>query len=229
MDSDKMNSKVVKLIVNGLISVNDHIVRSVCDLLLKGHIVSVPTDTIYGLAGLAQNNWAVEKIYQAKRRDLNKPLSICVGDIEDIPKWAVVTVPKCLLEELLPGPVTLVFERTHELNPNLNPETNLVGVRIPDHTFLRKVSRSVAQPIALTSANYSNANSALAIDEFQDLWPHLRLIVDGGRLGQSEESRLGSTVVDLSVVGHYRIIRRGCARDNTVAILETKYKLKPIS
>lgn len=79
-------------------------------------------------------------------------------------RWAVVTVSKLVLEDLLPGPVTLVFERTQELNHNLNPNTNLVGVRIPNNNFLRKVIRSLGEPIALTSANLTNANSALSVD-----------------------------------------------------------------
>jgi len=209
--------------------VNDHIVQSVAELLRKSHIVAVPTDTIYGLAGLAQDNWAIRSIYNIKHRDCHKPLAICVSDISDITRWAVVTVSKSLLEELLPGPVTLVFERTQDLNPNLNPENNLVGVRIPNNTFLRKVIRTIGQPLALTSANLSNASSALSIEEFKDLWPQLRLVVDGGRLSDSQESRLGSTVVDLSVVGHYRIIRPGCAFKETVHLLNSRYNLKPIS
>ena len=55
------------------------------------------------------------------------------------------------MEELLPGPVTIVLERTEELNPELNPNTNLVGVRVPDHPFVRALVRSCAQPIVSSS------------------------------------------------------------------------------
>ena len=51
-----------------------------------------------------------------------------------------VTVPESLLTQLLPGPVTLVFERTQLLNAAFNPDTNLIGVRIPDNKFIRSVS-----------------------------------------------------------------------------------------
>ena len=53
------------------------------------------------------------------------------------------------------------------------------------------------------------ADAASSSQEFQDLWPHLSLIIDGGPIGdgQSPECRLGSTVVDLSVPGKFGIIR----------------------
>lgn len=84
-------------------------------------------------------------------------------------------------------------------------------------------------PLALTSANLSSQASSLSVEEFQDLWPHLSLVIDGGPIGDSEspECRLGSTVVDLSVPGKFGIIRSGCALENTTAILQGKYGLLP--
>lgn len=78
-------------------------------------------------------------------------------------RWGKVTVSSELLSELLPGAVTVVFERTEDLNPDLNPGTSLVGIRIPDHKFVREISRSCQGPIALTSANVSSTQSTLNI------------------------------------------------------------------
>lgn len=68
-----------------------------------------------------------------------------------------------LLSELLPGPVTIVLERTSQLNPDLNRGTSLVGIRIPDYDFIRDLTRSCDEPLALTSANISNSLSAVKI------------------------------------------------------------------
>ncbi|XP_047649367.1 threonylcarbamoyl-AMP synthase [Phacochoerus africanus] len=83
-------------------------------------------------------------------------------------------------------------------------------------------------PLALTSANLSSQASSLNVQEFEDLWPHLSLVIDGGPIGdgQSPECRLGSTVVDLSVPGKFGIIRPGCALESTTVILQ-KYGLLP--
>nr|XP_020445713.1 yrdC domain-containing protein, mitochondrial [Monopterus albus] len=191
--------------------------------LKEGHVVALPTDTIYGLACLAQDSEAIRKIYDIKGRNGQKPLAICVGESQDIYKYCKVKVKEELLGDLLPGPVTLVFERSEVLNTDLNPFTSLVGVRIPDHAFMRRLCQMCGEPLALTSANISSHISTVEVHEFQDLWPRVALVVDGGPIG--DQSRLGSTVVDLSVLGKYRIIRPGCALSSTVDVLEHKYGL----
>ncbi|XP_024917100.1 threonylcarbamoyl-AMP synthase isoform X2 [Cynoglossus semilaevis] len=191
--------------------------------LKQGQVVAVPTDTIYGLACLAQNSEAVKKIYDIKGRNGQKPLAICVGEIHDIYRYCKVNVTEALLSDLLPGPVTLVFERSEVLNKDLNPFTSLVGVRIPDHAFIRRLCQMSEQPLALTSANISSHTSTVEVNEFKELWPKLAVVVDGGPIG--DQCRLGSTVVDLSVLGKYKIIRPGCARSSTVDVLEHKHGL----
>ncbi|XP_069080083.1 threonylcarbamoyl-AMP synthase isoform X2 [Pleurodeles waltl] len=163
------------------------IINTTARVLQEGGVIGVPTDTVYGLACLAQNSQSIKNMYSVKGRNGSKPLAICVGNIEDIYRYCHVNVADELLRDLLPGPVTLVFERSKSLNPDLNPFTS----------------------------------------EFQDLWPQLSLVVDGGPIGNimTPECRLGSTVVDLSVSGKYTIIRPGCALMHTVEILGKKYGL----
>ncbi len=124
-----------------------------------------------------------------------------------------------VLEALLPGPVTLVFERSPLLNPNLNPNTPLVGVRIPDNAFIRALAVAANEPLALTSANASGATSTLSVDEFAYLWPRLAVVCDGGAITSTPSQRLGSTVVDLSTPGRYRIVRPGSAELATTTTL----------
>ncbi|NXG01642.1 YRDC protein, partial [Sakesphorus luctuosus] len=189
------------------------------------------TDTVYGVACLAQDSAAVRSIYSLKGRNGDKPLAICLGDVERLYRYCHVNVPDELLRDLLPGPVTLVLRRSEELNKDLNPFTSLVGVRIPNHPFMRDLARACSGPLALTSANISSRGSTLTVSEFQELWPQLSLVIDGGPIGdiQSPECRLGSTVVDLSVAGKFSIIRPGCALTPTVEILRQKYGLEPES
>ncbi|XP_033116928.1 yrdC domain-containing protein, mitochondrial-like [Anneissia japonica] len=193
--------------------------------LTEGKVIAVPTDTIYGIAALAQSLEAVQQLYTIKGRNSQKPIAVCVSQIEDIPKWANVTVPNTLLDEILPGPVTLVFERSAALNPEFNPTTSLIGLRIPDHQFVCQVADQVGTPLALTSANISSVQSSLSIQEFQELWPKLDIVFDGGVIGETAESRLGSTVVNLADQGYYKIIRNGSAYEHTVNILQ-KHGLK---
>ncbi|XP_076059204.1 threonyl-carbamoyl synthesis 1 [Oratosquilla oratoria] len=209
-------SNVVKLKEGN--SLQSHVVAA-ASALKAGHVIGVPTDTIYGVAALAQDSTAVEHIYHIKHRSDSKPLAICVGEVHDVYTWGLVTVPHSLLTSLFPGPVTLLFHRTQALNSALNPGTELVGIRIPDHTFIRGLARVCQEPLALTSANLSSKPSALTVAEFEELWPSLHTVYDGGKLGEANECRTGSTIVDLSQPGSYRIIRRGIAFSQTVELL----------
>jgi len=194
-----------------------------------GEIVAVPTDTIYGVACLVQIRSAVDKLYALKGRHPEKPISICLAEIDHIFQWAHVTVSRELLSELLPGPVTLCFDRSPALNPDFNPEARLVGIRVPDHTFVRQICRQVeGSPVALTSANVSQAQSCLEVSEFiDDLGGGLASVFDGGRLcpkdgqeGGEAKSRQGSTIIDLSKPGKFKVIRNGSAYPETVSKLQ---------
>ena len=229
--SENLSQK--KTIISLPKSQND--VRNVATLaaskISDGNIIAVPTDTIYGLACLVQNGSAIQDLYAIKGRHPDKPVSVCVAEIDDIYRWGQVTVSNELLQEILPGPVTLCFSRKPELNTEFNPDSQLVGIRIPDHLFVREMCRNVqsfegcCSPIALTSANVSGRDSCLEIKEFADTLfsrpnSKLKMVFDGGRLGETRLSRLGSTIVDLSTKGYYKIIRQGSAEVHTVNILK---------
>ncbi|EPQ16398.1 YrdC domain-containing protein, mitochondrial [Myotis brandtii] len=114
--------------------------------------------------------------------------------------------------------------RSEELSKDLNPFTP-VGIRIPGQVSMQDLAQMCGGPLALTSADLSSQASSLSVEEFQDLWPQLPLVIDGGPIGggKSRECRLGSTVGDLSVPGKFGIIRPGCALGNTTAVLQRKY------
>ena len=78
-------------------------------------------------------------------------------------RWGKTTLDEDVLSQLLPGAVTLVFERQPELNIELNPYTSLVGIRIPDYEFIRQLAIHCDSPLALTSANKSATKSSLNI------------------------------------------------------------------
>lgn len=193
------------------------------ELLANGHVIAVPTDTIYGLACSANCPEAIRKLYTIKGRDSTKPVAICVTYANDLRKWGEADhLSDSLLHSLLPGPVTIVLERTRYLdNPFLNPKTTKIGIRIPKHKFMNSVTKIFDMPVALTSANFSNEPSTLSIKEFEHLYGHLGAVFDGGVLSHGlDQNRTGSTVIDLSINGHYKIIRKGISYEKIFKILE---------
>nr|XP_004295027.2 PREDICTED: yrdC domain-containing protein, mitochondrial isoform X1 [Fragaria vesca subsp. vesca] len=190
------------------------------EALRAGKVIAVPTDTLYGFACDACSLEAVHRIYEIKGRKHTSPLAICVGDVLDITRFAVTDhLPHGLLESLLPGPVTLVLRRGESsmLEKSLNPGLESIGVRVPDCNFIRGIARELGSALALTSANLSGQPSSVSIKDFENLWEHCAYVYQGGVL---PSGRAGSTVVDLTRLGKFKILRSGSAREETVAILE---------
>ncbi|PSN55597.1 YrdC domain-containing protein [Blattella germanica] len=186
-----------------------------------GGIIAVPTDTVYGLATAAQNQDAVNRLYNIKGRDPNKPIAICLDAVDSIPLWGDInSIPLALLNKLLPGPVTVVLKRLPLLNSLLNPSIPNVGIRIPKCTFMNSLCKMIGMPLALTSANFSNEQSALSPEEFKHLWPQLSAVFHKGELGNIPELRTGSTIVDLTKPDRYCILRSGSALGVTQSVLK---------
>lgn len=170
----------------------------------------------------ANNPEAIKRLYEIKGRNEEKPVAICVSDFDHLNHWGRADhLPMELLTKLLPGPVTIVLYKSEYLNnPFLNPGAEKVGIRIPDFEFIRDVCRLFNEPMALTSANKSSERSTLNINEFNQLWPCLAGIFDGGQLNSNAEPhRAGSTVVDLSEPSRFKVIREGIAFESTISTL----------
>lgn len=219
--SIKMNGSIASS--TGVIKSNDkNAIRQAANLLESGQVIALPTDTVYGLACSANDPTAIQRLYSIKGREENKPVAICVAEFSDLRHWGQADhLPDELLKQLLPGPVTIVVNKSSNLdNPFLNPGVPKIGIRIPDFDFIRDVSRAFRFPVALTSANKSSEQSTLNVREFEKLWSVLGAVFDGGQLGMREEQRAASTVVDLSQEGLYKVIRKGVAGQHTVRVVE---------
>lgn len=204
---------------------DDEAIALAVKCLKNGEIVALPTDTIYGLAVDASNSSAIASMYEVKGRDNKKPFAICVKSVSEVKNWGETDdLPKGLLTDLLPGPVTLILNRKHVLNPDLNPGVTKVGIRVPGvtlHPFISYVSAAFKHPLALTSANLSNEPSSISVEEFKDLWPKLGAVFyDGKENGSNHQTREGSTIVDLSKRGYFKVTRPGIAYNQTLEILQ---------
>lgn len=93
----------------------------------------------------------------------------------------------------------------------------LAGIRIPDSPFIIGLCRAFGGAIALTSANLSGGSSSLEVEGFRELWPRCGAIYDSGRI---DASPAGSTIIDLSSPGSFKILRPGVVELETKAVLE---------
>ena len=162
-------------------------------ILHSGGIVAFPTDTVYGLGALAFNNNAIESIYKAKNRPIEKAIPILIGDLSDFEKVAD-DIPNMALRfasRFWPGPLTCIVPKKQAL-PLAVSATTTVAVRIPDHVDARALLRA-AGPMAVTSANISGGqNPSTAQEVYDQLNGRIPLILDGG----TTQGGIPSTLVD---------------------------------
>lgn len=194
-----MNRKIIKADPAGI--------RKVGRVILQGGVAAFPTETFYGLGADARNEEALQKIFQLKGREENKPLLLLIGD-RDWLSGLVRNIPPVagrLMEKFWPGPLTLVFEASPRLSALLTGGTGTVGVRLSPHPVAQTLIQAVGRAITATSANLSGQPSAsVAAEVFRALGNRVDAILDGGQTAGG----LGSTVLDLSSPAP-RIIRQG--------------------
>lgn len=96
------------------------------------------------------------------------------------------------------------------------------GIRVPDSDFIRGVCRAHGGAIVLTSANISGGSSPTNVTDFQELWHLCAAVFDAGQLG---DDRAGSTIIDLSQAGSFRIVREGSEPDSVRHVLTRNFTL----
>ncbi|MBK8420626.1 L-threonylcarbamoyladenylate synthase [Candidatus Villigracilis saccharophilus] len=175
-------------------------IQTALKILQNGGIVAFPTDTVYGLGALAFNNNAIESIYTAKDRPIEKAIPILIGDLSDLDKIAG-SIPDMALRfaaRFWPGPLTCIIPKKQTLPPAVSA-TSTVAVRIPNHPDALALLRA-AGPMAVTSANISGGqNPSTAQEVFDQLNGRIPLILDGGKTFGGVPSTLVDCTGDLPV------------------------------
>ncbi len=184
-------------------------------IILQGGIVAFPTETFYGLGADAGDVVALQKVFQIKGREENKPLLLLVAGrtwVQDLVK-KISPAAEALIERFWPGPLTLVFEASAHLPPILTANTGKVGLRVSSHPVTQALVQAVGRAITGTSANLSGqASPSLAAQVSQALGKKVDAILDGGKTAGG----LGSTVLDVSAVLP-KIIRQGAISQEELA------------
>ncbi len=163
-----------------------------------GKVFVYPTDTVYGIGCNACNKKSVERIFDIKKRNKDKPVSVLAPSFGWIKKNCVVNTN---LEKYLPGPFTLVLEKSNEYNlPKIVSRTNKIGVRIPKHKFTNIIHEANV-PFITTSANFSGDKSAGSLKDIpNELLEQVDFVVDGGKLSGKPSKVIDLTKKNLNVL-----------------------------
>lgn len=197
-------------------------------IVKKGGIISLPTETFYGLGADGLNPQAIRKIYEIKERGIHRPIPLLIRDrgclsslVEEIPPLG-----ERLMEVFWPGPLTLILKAS-PLVPKMvvNPSGG-VGLRISSSPLVSSLFRELEVPLTATSANISGSPPLQDPQEIYSVFKgKVNLFLDAGRLKDS----LPSTVLDLTG-SEVRLLRKGRIKPEKIEeILGLRLKRPPFT
>jgi L-threonylcarbamoyladenylate synthase len=166
--------------------------------LREGGLVAFPTETVYGLGADALNPGAVLFLFEAKKRPLDNPPIVHVGEREEIHALAEEVPPEAeeLARRFWPGPLTLVLRKSPSVPSVTTCGLETIALRMPRHEVALALIRRSRTPVAAPSANLAGRPSPTRAEHvLQDLDGRIDLILDGGPTAVGVES----TVLDLTV------------------------------
>ena len=174
-----------------------HIAKA-AEKLRAGQLVVFPTETVYGVGADVFNDQAVEKLFEAKRRDPGKPLQVLIAHKEQLKdiaeRWSDLL--DLLVERFMPGPLTLVIPARKDFPLRARCGRSTIGVRMPANQVALRLILAFGGPIAASSANISGRpDPRAAADALLSLGGKIALVLDGGATSSSTPS----TVLDISV------------------------------
>lgn len=185
------------------------------DILRRGGLVAVPTETVYGLAGNGLDPEVIREIYEVKGRPAVKPISLMVPGSAAISRLCREVPPAALrlAERFWPGPLTLVLKAEENIPEILRAGGLTVGLRCPRQEQTLELLKKLDFPLGVPSANPSGKPSPVTAEEVLGYFDgKIDAVIDGGAcaLGQA------STVLDMST-RPYRILRQGSLPEKAIA------------
>jgi L-threonylcarbamoyladenylate synthase len=183
------------------------VLRYAAERLLRGEVVAIPTDTVYGLAADPFNLSALEEIYRVKGRPDERALPILVNSLDQAMLLAR-EVPRNFLrlaEEFWPGALTLVVDASHRLPLKVTANTGKIALRWPRSEVVARLIEEFDGPLTGTSANLSGSPACTDCEQvLGQLGDRLNLILDAG----PTKSATPSTIIELHGE-EWKILREG--------------------
>lgn len=181
----------------------------IINVLTNGGVIAYVTDTVWGLGCLPNNESAVKKIYEIKKREAQKPLILMSNDIYPLLDYVkpISKIGQILIKKYFPGALTIVTDKSENTPDYITSSMPTVGIRVPDNEVFREICEIIpGHVLATTSANLSHQPSAKTYEQalenmsgFADL-----IIEDYGYAAKGLES----TVVGV-MNNELRIFRQG--------------------
>lgn len=181
----------------------------IINVLTNGGVIAYVTDTVWGLGCLPNNESAVKKIYEIKKREAQKPLILMSNDIYPLLDYVkpISKIGQILIKKYFPGALTIVTDKSENTPDYITSSMPTVGIRVPDNEVFREICEIIpGHVLATTSANLSHQPSAKTYEQALGNMSGLAdlIIEDYGYVAKGLES----TVVGV-MNNELRIFRQG--------------------
>ena len=172
--------------------VNDDELEQVIKVLESGGVIIFPTDTVYGLACSAKDDLAINKLFELKGRNNNKPICVLTDSVDKIKKVAYINnKEEDIIRKYMPGALTIILNKKEEVSNVLTSNLKTIGVRIPSNEISKKILSKLDYPLAVTSANISGEEAGIRIEDFlKDFNNKVEIIIDGGLTEYKQSSTI---------------------------------------
>lgn len=181
----------------------------IINVLTNGGVIAYVTDTVWGLGCIPNNESAVKKIYEIKKREAQKPLILMSNDIYPLLDYVkpISKIGQILIKKYFPGALTIVTDKSENTPDYITSSMPTVGIRVPDNEVFREICEIIpGHVLATTSANLSHQPSAKTYEQALENMSGLAdlIIEDYGYVAKGLES----TVVGV-MNNELRIFRQG--------------------
>ena len=177
--------------------------NEIIDALNQEKVVAIPTDTIYGFSCLATSDKAVQKIYDMKKRSEQKSFIILVSANYDLSRIVKDQELIDVIRRNTPAPLTMVVNKSEELNLSKSFYLPTIAIRIPDNEFLQRILDKVGYMVS-TSCNVQGEPNLNDYESIVNAFPDLDAIIEF----KTKKDVKASTIVDLTS-SEYKILRQG--------------------
>ena len=171
--------------------------QQAAEIIKRGGLLGIPTETVYGLGANGLNETAVANIFKAKGRPQDNPLILHIPDVGWLDRYCTDIPPSAytLANKFWPGPMTIILKRKPIVPDVVTAGLDTVGMRCPDHALCRKIIAAADIPVAAPSGNTSGRPSpTTAAHMLEDMEGKIDAIMEGGPCGVGVES----TIIDLT-------------------------------
>lgn len=167
----------------------------VAELLMEGSVIAFPTDTVFGLACIYDDEQALQDLKNAKGRPENKPIPTMVASLEQMRQVAIVDQrAQVLAKAFMPGALTLIMKKKDTTPGYVTNELDTIGIRMPDDEFVLALIEKCGKPLLVSSANKSGEETGVSDEQ---VLAQLDGEIDAIVLGEAD-GKTASTIVDIS-------------------------------